>query len=294
MDLYEFMDEHKEHAIAKWAKNLGVSTSGYYDWKHEREKRQKKEADMREKVIYYFTNEGEGAYGAERICGCMRRDGHSASFRVVKRIMDQEGLKSSHCIRRQRSLTDSKDARSNEFKNLTLDLDINTPFQVLSSDITYIRTPEGFDYLCQVQDVKTNIVLGCRQSSTMNADLVMETIKAAKRKWNLPEGIIFHNDRGSQYTAKRVMKQISRYGWRQSFSRVGKPGDNAWSESFFANLKKENIHGRSFKTREDARQSNFEYIELFYNRRRAQKRLGYLSPIDYLNSWQISRMSVVA
>ena len=147
MDLYEFMDEHEEHAIAKWAKNLGVSTSGYYNWKHEREKRRIKESDMRKKVIHYFKNEGKGAYGVERICGCMRRDGHSASFGVVKRIMEQEGLKSSHCIRRQRSLTDSKDARSNEFKNLTLNMDIDTPFQVLSSDISYIRTSEGFDYL---------------------------------------------------------------------------------------------------------------------------------------------------
>ena len=90
------------------------------------------------------------------------------------------------------------------------------------------------------------------------------------------------------------MAQVAGYGWQQSFSRVGKPGDNAWSESFFSILKKEIIHWRFYPTREQARQAVFEYIEVFYNRQRVQKRLGYLSPIEYLKSLQNRDLQSVA
>jgi len=271
-----------------------VSTSGYYDWLKERDLRAERGQQIRATVIDLFQNEGQGTYGAERICGCMRRDGKKASYQVVKRIMTEEGLKSSHCRRRQRSLTDSRKARSDEYKNLTVDIKITEPFQVLSSDISYIRTGEGFDYLCQIRDVMTNTVLAEYQSETMKAELVLHTIKMAQDRWQLPAGVIFHSDRGSQYTAKKVMEHVASYGWQQSFSRVGKPGDNSWSESFFSILKKEIIHWRFYPTREQARQAIFEYIEVFYNRQRAQKRLGYLSPIQYLEQWKKDQLRKAA
>jgi putative transposase len=108
----------------------------------------------------------------ERICGVLRSKGQRASYPVVKRIMDQEGLKSVHIRRRQRSLTDSRKARDDRYKNLTMDLDINKPFQVVSSDISYIRTGEGFDYLCKVRDVYTGAVLASCQENTMKKELV--------------------------------------------------------------------------------------------------------------------------
>lgn len=271
-----------------------MSTSGYYDWLKERELRAERGQQIRATVIDLFQNEGQGTYGAERICGCMRRDGKKASYQVVKRIMTEEGLKSSHCRRRQRSLTDSRKARSDEYKNLTVDIKITEPFQVLSSDISYIRTGEGFDYLCQIRDVMTNTVLAEYQSETMKAELVLHTIKMAQGRWQLPAGVIFHSDRGSQYTAKKVMEHVASYCWQQSFSRVGKPGDNSWSESFFSILKKEIIHWRFYPTREQARQAIFEYIEVFYNRQRAQKRLGYLSPIQYLEQWKKDQLRKAA
>lgn len=288
------MEQQNQHATAKWARTLGVSTSGYYDWKRERERRAVRRQEKRRIVMDLFHNEGQGTYGAHRICGCMRRDGHPASYLAVKRIMNEEGLKSSHCRRRQRSLTDSRKARTDAYKNLTRNLEITDPFQVLSSDISYIRTGEGFDYLCQVRDVLTNTVLAEHQTETMKAELVAQTIKMAKERWNLPAGVIFHSDRGSQYTAQDVMNQIAGYGWQQSFSRVGKPGDNSWSESFFAILKKEIVHWNFYPTREKARQTIFEYIEVFYNRQRAQKRLGYLSPIQFLKQWQQSQLQAAA
>ena len=277
------MKSEPQYARAKWAKKLGVSTSGYYTWEKERHKRQSAEAERREKVIKVFQ-EGQGVYGPERICAILRRKGDSISYPVVKRIMSEEGLKSCHVRRRQRSLTDSRKARGDEYKNLTRGLEITRPFQVLSSDISYIRTGEGFDYLCQIRDVCTNTVLASCQEENMKKDIVLKTLQRAQTRWHLPSEVIFHSDRGCQYTAKEVVEQIAAYGWKQSFSSVGKPGDNAWSESFFSILKKEVVHWKSYPTRESARQAIFEYIEVFYNRIRVQKRLGYLSPINFLNT----------
>lgn len=283
-DFYDLMNTEPKYAKAKWAEKLGVSTSGFYTWLHERKRRQEAAEILRKKVIDVFY-QGQGVYGAERICGILRSNGDSASYPVVKRIMAQEGLKSCHCRRRQRSLTDSKKARGDEYKNLTKGHEITKPFQVLSSDISYIRTGEGFDYLCQIRDVMTNTVLASCQTENMKKELVLKTLKAAQDRWHLPSGVIFHSDRGSQYTSANVMEQVAAFGWKQSFSAVGKPGDNAWSESFFSILKKEIVHWRFYPTREAARQAIFEYIEVFYNRRRVQKRLGYLSPIQFLNAW---------
>lgn len=161
-------------------------------------------------------------------------------------------------------------------------MEITKPFQVVSSDISYIRTDEGFGYICQVRDVLSNVVLAECMADNMKSELVVKTIRQAMRRGHLPTGTIFHSDRGSQYTSGDVMNLLKTYELKQSFSRVGKPGDNAWSESFFANLKKETVHWRHFRTREEAREVIFAYIEVFYNRQRIQKRLGYLSPIQWL------------
>ena len=132
------MEQQDQYAKAKWAETLGVSTSGYYDWLKDREQRQERDERVRRKIIELFHQEGEGTYGAALICGCMRRVGYKASYKVVKRIMAEEGLKSFHWLRRQRSLTDSRKARSDAYQNLTRDLDMPQLFHVLSSDISYI------------------------------------------------------------------------------------------------------------------------------------------------------------
>ena len=138
------------------------------------------------------------------------------------------------------------------------------------------------------------VVLLYSTSEHLKSSLVEEAIHRALQSWAIPAGCIFHSDRGSQYTAVTVKELLMRNGIHQSFSRVGKPGDNAWSESFFANLKKESVHWVHFKTRSEAREAMFAYIEGFYNTRRVQKRLGYLSPIEWLNNWYSENSIMVA
>lgn len=122
--------------------------------------------------------------------------------------MEKLELRSIHRKRRQRSLTDSRKARGDGYTNLVRDLDIQAPFQVLSSDISYIRTSEGFDYLCQIRDVKSGVVLVESMSEQMKAELVAHTIRKALKRWTLPKGCIFHSDRGSQYTSEMVMSLL--------------------------------------------------------------------------------------
>ena len=262
-------------------KFLKISRSGYCAWKKRKDDRQRK-AEIYAAEITKIFSDGKGTYGADRVCGELRKNGYKASFKRVKAIMEQLGLKSIHCRRRQRSLTDSRKAHSDDYVNLVKDMKITEPFQVISSDISYVRTGEGFEYVCQIRDVVSGIVLAHTMSDHMKAELVVDAIKRAVGRYGLPAGCIFHSDRGSQYTSEAVKHLLASRGILQSFSRVGKPGDNSWSESFFANMKKEAVHWRFFKTRIEAREAIFAYIEGFYNSRRIQKRLGYLSPLGWL------------
>lgn len=279
--------------MAKWAAHFGVSNSGYYAWLKERDQRKQRDNHYAEEVKKAFAS-GEGTYGVDRICGILRRNGEKASRDKVAHHMKEMGLQSIHKRRRQRSLTDSRNARDNTYPNMVRGLEITEPFQVITSDITYIKTGEGFEYLCKIKDVVSGVVLGESMMEHMKADLVIQTIKNAMKRWALPKGTIFHSDRGCQYTSSVVRELLKKNNLRQSFSRVGTPGDNAWSESFFANFKKEIIHWRWFPTRAQAREAVFAYIEGFYNTRRVQKRLGYLSPKQWLKCWMDGRLKRTA
>jgi putative transposase len=190
--------------------------------------------------------------------------------------------------------TDSRKARQGNYPNLVRKPEITKPFQVLSGGIIYTRTKEGFEYLCQVRDVVSGVVLAEQMSARMKAELAADTIRRMRKRRHLPAGSVFHSDRGSQYTSGAVKDLLKRYGLTQSYSRAGKPGDNARSESFFANLKKEAVHWAHFSTRQEAREAMFAYIEGFYNTARIQRRLGCLNPMQWLNKWYAKNSLLVA
>ena len=291
--IYAFIQAHPEHAVVKWASFLEVSTSGYYAWQQERESRQARDAAYAERVERVFEESG-GTYGADRVTGQLRKDGLRSSFKKVKRIMNEHGLFSVH-LRYQRSLTDSRGARDEDCPNLLRDVPEIRPFQALSSDITYMPTQEGFAYTCTIRDVRSGVVLAEQTAPRMKKELVLDTIHSAARNWKLDKGAIFHSDRGSQYTSEAVRECLRSLGLRQSFSRTGKPGDNTWSESFYSILKKELVHpiGR-FRTREEAAQGVFAFIHGFYNTTRIQKKLDYLSPMEWLNRYHNSTLKISA
>ena len=291
--IYAFIQAHPELAVVKWASFLEVSTSGYYAWQQEREGRQVRDDAYAAQVQRIFDQSG-GTYGADRVTGQLRKDGFSASFKKVKRIMNEHGLFSVH-LRYQRSLTDSRGSRDEDCPNLLRDVPEIRPLRALSSDITYIPTQEGFAYTCTIRDLRSGVVLAEQTAPRMKKELVLDTIRSATRRWKLDKGTIFHSDRGSQYTSEAVRECLRKLGLRQSFSRTGKPGDNTWSESFYSILKKELVHpiGR-FRTREEAAQGVFTFINGFYNTTRIQKNLDYLSPIEWLNRYHNSTLKISA
>jgi len=136
---------------------LKVSRSAYYEWKKTREERERAAKTYAEAIYKIFDDSG-GSYGVERVCAELRKKGFTASFRRVRDNMGEQGLKSIHLRRRQRSLTNSSKARGEGYPNLIHEMEITAPFQVLSSDISYIRTKEGFEYLCQIKDVASGLI----------------------------------------------------------------------------------------------------------------------------------------
>jgi putative transposase len=259
---------------------LKASTSGYYAYIASRERRESEKEEKKAAVKEIFGESG-GTYGPGRICGELRKRGHKASYKKIAALMTEMGLSSIHNRHRTRSLTDSRKSRGDGHPNLVAGQTFLAPLQAVCSDITYLRSGEGWLYLCIVKDIVSGEILGEASGARMTKDLVIKAFLNAQARHDLPKGAIFHSDRGSQYTSQAFVATLQLYGIRQSFSRVGMPGDNPWAESFFATLKKECIHFRHFATREGLTQEVFAWIHSFYNTRRIQKRLGYMSPKEY-------------
>jgi len=278
--IYSFIRQHEEYPVAKWAKFFKVSRSGYYAYVKRREHREQEKIASKTEIEQIFKGSG-GTYGPERICGILRKKGKKASYRKVSRFMAEMGLVSIHNRHKIRSITDSRKARGDGYPNLVQGKVFNKPYQAVCSDITYLKSGEGWLYLCTVKDMVTGEILGESMSENMRKELAIQAFLNAQARHRLTLGTIFHSDRGSQYTSKDFMETLNLYGLKQSFSRVGMPGDNAWAESFFATLKKECIHFRQFATRDELRHTVFTWIESFYNTKRVQARLGYMSPKEY-------------
>jgi transposase InsO family protein len=152
-----------------------------------------------------------------------------------------------------------------------------------TSDITYIRTREGWLYLAVILDLWSRAVISWSAARFMDENLIIRTLDKALATRGKQEGLIFHSDRGSQYASLRVRKLLEQNEIKQSMSSKGNCYDNAPTESFFSTMKRELVYRERYQTREEAEQSLFEYIEVFYNRQRRHSSLGYISPMQFEN-----------
>jgi transposase InsO family protein len=159
------------------------------------------------------------------------------------------------------------------------------PDRVWTGDITYIQTGEGWLYLAVVLDLFNREVIGWSIKPRMTADITTDALTMAWFRRQPGPGVIFHSDRGSQYASLAMRDKLAEYGMTASMSRKGNCWDNAPTESFFNSLKNERVHGTRYDTRADAESDLFEYIEVFYNRRRRHSSLGYCSPTQFLRDW---------
>jgi transposase InsO family protein len=155
------------------------------------------------------------------------------------------------------------------------------PNQIWVSDITYIHTKEGFLYLAAIMDLYSRKIVGWAMDRMINTQLVKDALSQAKMRRNPPRGVIVHSDQGIQYASPAYQSLLKEYHFVPSMSRRGNCYDNACMESFFHTLKTELIYFNKYQTRSEAKQSIFEYIEVFYNRKRLHSSLSYKSPYDF-------------
>ena len=284
MNVYPFIAAEKAaaHHVTTACALLEVSTSAYYQWsRHGPSARARVDAELGERIVRIHCD-SRGTYGAPRVHAQLQRDGMCVGARRVARLMRERGL-AGRCRRRSQRTTipDPRDPATvdllqRHFEAAALGLN-----QAWCGDITYVRTWEGWLYLATVIDIASRRVVGWAMADHMRSTLVADALRMAVESRRPPAGLIFHADRGSQYTAREFTAQLRDHAIRQSLSRPRQCWDNAVAESWFATLKDELIYRRSWPTRAAAQHAIFEFIEVFYNRQRLHSALGYCSPAEY-------------
>jgi putative transposase len=251
---------------------LSVSASGYYDW-YDRtpSKRSKANAELAIKIKDAFDRERSRA-GAVRIAKYLAVGRHR-----IARIMRLNGWRAK-AAKKFKATTNSNHKLPVAPNLLQQNFSALKPDEKYVSDITYIWTDEGWLYLAVVMDLYSRMVVGWAMSERMTSKLVIDALEMALWRRKMPRGVIIHSDRGSQYCSHDYQKLLTKNNLICSMSKRGDCFDNAAMESWNHSFKVEAVHGERFATREHAKNEVFEYIDVYYNRKRLHSTLGYLSP----------------
>ena len=261
---------------------LKVSTSGYYAWLDRKPSARSLESDRLKHKIERIYNDSKGRYGSPRICKELIAEGEQVSRQRVARMMRQEGLRSIINKKYRISTTDSKHNYPIAENLLKRNFTVAAPAKVWVSDITYIRTAQGWLYLTIIMDLFDRKIIGWSLSTTMlTTATVIPAWSMAIKNRSITEGLIFHSDRGVQYASNEFRSILRINEVKQSMSRKGDCWDNAVAESFFKSLKSELVNHQHYKSILDAKNDLFEFIEIWYNRKRRHSFLGYLTPEEY-------------
>jgi transposase InsO family protein len=259
---------------------MKVSRSCYYEWLNSPKTDREKENEKYIILLNALFEKGRGSYGTRRLKNKFAEQGIIISRRRIGRLMKQAGL---WCKTKKkfRVTTDSKHNKSIAPNLLERQFTVSQADRYYVGDITYIYTQEGWLYLAVVIDLFSRKVVGWSMNQRMKAQLVNDALLMAIWKRKPSKDLVWHTDRGSQYASDSHRAILKEHPIIQSMSRKGNCWDNAVSESFFHTLKTELVHHCQFKTRAEAKQAIFEYIEVFYNRERIHSTNDYLSPVDY-------------
>jgi putative transposase len=276
---YRFIGTHKKTwPINLMCQVLNVSSSGYYDWRGRPESTQSRSNRALDVQIHSVFNEHKQRYGVPRVTEELKDRGIHCSENRVSRRMQKLGLKGIQSRKFKRT-TDS-----NHDKPVAPDL-IEQDFKAVApnlkwvSDLTYIWTEEGWLYLAVIMDLYSRAIIGWSMGKRMTQQLMCDALTMALLQRGFPKGVIIHSDRGSQYCSKAYQKLIKVMRLRCSMGRRATCYDNAAMESFFHSLKVELIHRERYPTRQDAKGATFEYIEVYYNRKRKHSAIGYQIPV---------------
>lgn len=277
------MNEHRGlFTITSMSRVLQVSRSGYYAWRKRMvtpSPRQKRRQQLDLAVKKAFEDR-KGRSGAPRLAHDLAETGQARNRKTVASSMQRQGLRAK-AAKKFKATTNSSHNLPVAPNLLNQDFSATGPNQKYVGDITYLWTEEGWLYLAVVIDLYSRLIVGWSMSERMTASLVCDALKMALWRRQMPTGVIVHSDRGSQYCSGEYQKLIKAHNLRCSMSAKGNCYDNACAESFFHSLKVEAIHGERFSTREEMRQTVFEYIEIDYNRNRRHSANGFISPVVF-------------
>jgi putative transposase len=270
-----------EHSVKTMCRVLEVSRSGYHAWARREPSSRALEDERLTGRIREIHRENRKVYGSPRIHAELRMaDGVRVGRKRVERLMRQAGI--SGMVRRRRGRTTIGVPGVRVCEDLVDRAFLaSAPNRLWVADITYLRSWEGWLYLVAVQDVFSRRIVGWSMADHMRTELVTDALQMALAHRRPDPGLIWHSDQGSQFVSLAFGQQARAAGIAQSMGSRGDCYDNAVAESFFATLKKELVHRRSWPSKADLRSEVFEYIEAFYNRRRRHSTLGFLSPAQF-------------
>ena len=259
---------------------LEVSTSGFYDWLNRPESKRSFENRLLTEKIKHFYKASRGIYGSPKIYEDLVADGEKCGVKRVARLMRVANIKSK-VARRFVVTTNSKNTMTPAPDLLQRQFKVERQDKAWVTDTTFIGTREGWLYLAVILDLFSRQVIGWAMNNSNNTELVQSALTMAICRRKEKIDVIVHSDQGSTYASGDYQKQLDDNRLCCSMSRKGECLDNAVAESFFGTLKNELIYHEDYKTRMQAKQSIFEYIEVFYNRQRRHEFLNYMTPVEY-------------
>ena len=259
---------------------LSVSRSGYYAAKTRPESSRSKQDRELVTEITRVHSASRGVYGSPRVQAELVAEGHQVGRHKVARLMRLERLRG--CPKRRFRVTTQREPSHAVAKNLlNQNFSAQMPNQRWVADITYISTHQGWLYLAVVMDLYSRRIVGWSMSRWISRRIVIDALRMAIDARQPAGSLVHHSDRGGQYTSDDFRNELAKHGIECSMSSTGSCYDNAAAESFFGLLKRERVNRTRYRTRDEARADIFDYIEVFYNRKRRHGYLGNISPAEF-------------
>lgn len=273
-----------EHPVRAVCAALAVAASGYYRWRSRPRSRRAEDDEVLAEQIATVHRNSRHTYGAPRIVDELREGGVKIGRRRCARLMRARTLRGRKKNRRRPRTTDSKHGRTTPANLLATTPRPTGPNQAWATDITYIKTGEGWMYLAAILDLWSRRIIGWATAPTLHTELTLLALREAIRHRRPPPGLVHHSDRGSQYVDEQYVALLNAHGIVRSMSRAGNCYDNATMESFWSTLKSDTGFDLiEPESHHDAELAVFDYIETFYNRTRRHTSLGSVSPVAFEN-----------
>jgi transposase InsO family protein len=289
---YQFIEENRSiYPITRMCSVLEVSENGYYNWRERGKSQRKQDDEQLVSRIEDAYHNNRGVYGSPRIHAELKAQDIKCGRKRIARLMREQNI-SARRKRRQAKKTDSNHSSPIAPNLLERDFGASAPNKKWMTDMTYIATSEGWLYLAGVIDAYSRRLIGWAMGQEHDAELVKQALQMALVMRQPGAGLVHHSDRGSEYASKSYQEMLHQHNIQISMSRKGDCYDNAMIESFWGTLKEECFSLEIFHTRKEAKTAIFEYIEVFYNRKRKHSSLDYLSPVDYEKQGVIAESTI--